>query len=193
MSKAGARSARTDAAGSHLSGEPAFLAVGKLRHAHGLHGEMLMEVWTDFPERLQPGTVLYLEAGKNQLSLIKRRQHPQGLLLTFESYPSPELVGQLRNQILYVRSNDRPSLAEGEYYHHQLIGLMAMRDNGKPIGVVTGILETGASDILVIHPENGTDLLVPMAETFILAIDLARRELTVHLIPGMVAEEADLD
>ena len=47
--------APVNAAGSPLPGEPAFLAVGKLRHAHGVHGEILMEVYTDFPERLQPG------------------------------------------------------------------------------------------------------------------------------------------
>lgn len=193
MSKTSPRSAQTDAAGSHTSGEPAFLAVGKLRHAHGVHGEMLMEVWTDFPERIQPGMVLYLEAGNDQLCLIKRRMHNRGLLLTFEGYTSPELVGQFRNQVLYVRADDLPPLAEGEYYHHQLIGMKAMRDDGIPLGVVTEILETGASDVLVVHPESGADVLVPMAGSFIRAVDLARRELTIHLIPGMMAEEAELD
>lgn len=188
-----ARSARADAAGSHLSGEPAFLAVGKLRHAHGVHGEMFMDVWTDFPERLQPGTILYLEAGNGQLLLIKRRKHRQGLLLTFEGYTSPEQVGQFRNQVLYVRADDRPPLEDGEYYHHQLIGLTVVKDDGGPLGMVAEILETGASPVLVVHRERGADVLVPMVGDFIRAIDLARGELSVHLIPGMVAEEADRD
>jgi 16S rRNA processing protein RimM len=192
MSKAGAPTAQTNAAGSHLSGEPAFLAVGKLRHAHGVHGEMLMEVWTDFPERLQPGIALYLANGSSQLFMTRKRQHGEGLLVTFEGYTSPEQLSQLRNQVLFVPIEDRPPLAQGEYYHHQLIGMLVMSDTGKPIGIVAEILETGASDVLVVRSKGGPDVLVPMVSSFIRSVDLAGRQLTVHLIPGMVPEEAGL-
>lgn len=190
MSKARVFSARTHAAGSPLPGEPAFLAVGKLRHAHGVHGEMLMEVFTDFPDRLQPGTILYLGSETEQLRLIKRRQHREGLLMTFEGFTTPEEVSQFRNQIVYVKTDDRPPLPNGEYYHHQLLSLHVITSERKPIGTVTEILETGASDVLVVRPEIGPDVLIPMVDAFILGIDLAKGEITVHLIPGMMAEEA---
>ena len=182
-------SAPSNAAGSPLPGEPAFLAVGKLRHAHGVHGEILMEVFTDFPERLQPDTVLYLDSGVAALKLIKCRPHQAGLLMTFQGYTTPEEVGQLRNQILYVKTDDRPPLADGEYYHHQLINLNVITDAEVPIGVVTEILETGASDVLVIRPATGPDVLIPMADAFIQNIDLANRAIIVHLIPGLLGEE----
>ena len=173
-----------------MLGGPAFLAVGKLRHAHGVHSEMLMEVWTDFPERLQPGTILFLDSGAAQLRLTKCRKHREGLLLTFEGYDSPEIVGQFRNRVLYVKSADRPPLADGEYYHHQLIGLNVITDDGRYVGAVAEILETGASDILLVHPTSGPDVMIPMVDAFIRSIDLARCEITVHLIPGMLVEEA---
>jgi 16S rRNA processing protein RimM len=180
---------QSDAAGSPLLGEPAFLAIGKLRHAHGVHGEMLMEIYTDFPERLQPGAILYLLQAAVQLRLIKRRQHREGLLMTFEGYTTPEEVGQFRNQVVYVRSEDCLPLEDGEYYHHQLIGLRAVTSTGELIGTVTEILETGATDVLVILPESGPEVLIPMAASFIHEIDLEKREITVHPIPGMLAEE----
>ena len=189
MSRDRAYPTQTNAAGSPQLGEPAFLAVGKLRHAHGLHGEMLMEILTDFPERLQPGIILYLLQDPIQLRLLKRRQHGEGLLMTFEGYTSPEDVGRFRNQIVYVKSVDCPPLADGEYYHHQLIGLRAVTSGGEPIGTVTEILETGASDVLVILPESGPEVLIPMAASFIHGIDLNKHEITVHPIPGMLAEE----
>lgn len=190
MTRAGADSARMNAAGSLISSEPAFLAVGKLRHAHGVHGEMLMEVWTDFPERLLPGTILYLESGVEQLCLLKCRKHSHGLLMTFEGFTSPEMVSKFRNQVLFVRTSDLPALAQGEYYHHQLIRANVITDEGLSIGTVTEILETGASDVLVVHPEMGADVLIPIAADFIRRVDLAERVITVHLIPGMQAEEA---
>jgi 16S rRNA processing protein RimM len=178
-----------NASGSLLPGEPAFLAVGKLRHAHGVHGEILMEVLTDFPERLIPGAILYLGSESEQLRLTRCRPHREGLLMTFEGYTTPEEIGQFRNQILYVKAIDRPPLAEGEYYHHQLIGLHVATDAGVSIGTVTEILETGASDVLVIRPETGPDVLIPIVDAFIQNIDLTHREITAHIIPGILAEE----
>jgi len=179
-----------NAAGSPSGGEPAFIAVGKLRHPHGVHGEILMEVYTDFPDRLQPGVILYRGEEAMPLRLIKCRQHGKGLLMTFEGFSSPEEIGQFRNQIVYVKSIDRPSLADGEYYHHQLIGLCVITRDGKTLGTVTEILETGASDILVVHPESGPEILIPVVDSFIHEINLDRCEITVQLIPGIMDEEA---
>jgi 16S rRNA processing protein RimM len=179
-----------NAAGSPLLGEPAFLAIGKLRHPHGVHGEILMEVFTDFPERIRPGIVLYIGQEAMLIRLIKCRQHREGLLMTIEGFTSPEEVGQFRNQIVYVKSVDRPPLEDGEYYHHQLIGLHVVSGAGEAIGTVTEILETGASDILVVIPNSGPEVLIPVASAFIHEIDLNKREITVHLIPGMLGEEA---
>ncbi len=189
MSQKRQYSAPMNAAGSPLPGEPAFLAVGKLRHAHGVHGEMLMEVLTDFPERLKPDVILYLGPEVGQLKLLKCRPHREGLLMTFQGYSTPEEVGQFRNQILYVRADDRPPLADGEFYQHQLISLNVITDTAVAIGIVTEILETGASDVLVVRPESGPDVLIPMAKPFIRNIDLTNRVITVHVIPGMLAEE----
>lgn len=167
----------------------AFLAVGKLRHAHGVRGEILMEVFTDFPERLQPGITLYLGQAAIQVRLMKSRQHREGLLMTFDGYTSPEEIGQFRNQIVYVKTVDRPTLEAGEYYHHQLIGLQVVSVDREPIGTVTEILETGASDVLVVIPASGPEVLIPVVDSFIRGIDLARHEITAQLIPGMLRQE----
>jgi len=190
MRRARGYSTRANAAGSPPLGEPAFIAVGKLRHAHGVHGEILMEVYTDFPDRLQPGVILYLGEEDLQLRLIKCRQHGKGLLMTFEGFSSPEEIGQYRNQIVYVKSIDRPPLENGEYYHHQLIGLRVVTRDGKTIGTVTEILETGASDVLLVLPESGPEILIPVVDSFVNEINLDRHEITVQLIPGILAEEA---
>lgn len=190
MSRLRAGPAQKDAAGSLSGGEPAFLAVGKLRHAHGVRGEMLMEVLTDFPERLAPGSLIYVGPDATPMRLVKLRPHHEGLLITLEGYTNPEEAGQLRNQLVYVRADDRPKLPDGEYYHHQLIGLRVSTHEGEAMGTVTEILETGASDILVVRPGFGPDVLIPIVDAFVKKVDLAAGEITVSLIPGMRGEEA---
>ncbi len=175
--------------GSAQPAQPMLLAVGKLLHPHGVHGEMLMEVYTDFPERLVAGVVLYLDQPGESLRLVKRRHHNAGLLVTFEGYTTPEAVAQFRNQLLYVHADDLPSLPQGEYYHHQLLDLSVNDEAGEPIGVVTEIIETGASDVLVVRPASGSEVLIPVVDTFVREVDLEKKTITVRLIPGMLAEE----
>lgn len=173
-------------AGSPGGGEPVFLAAGKLHRPHGVHGEILMEIYTDFPERLTPGSLLFVGPGHQPVSLKSRRWHQQNLLVSFEGYETLESVGELRNQLVYVSAADRPALPEGEYYHHQLIGLQVVDEADKPLGRLTEILGTGANDVLVVRPEIGSQILLPMIDDVVLKIDLQGGKMWVHLLPGMV-------
>jgi 16S rRNA processing protein RimM len=181
-------SERSYQAGSPQSGEPAFLAVGKLRRPHGVRGEIILEVWTDFPERLKPGLVVYVGPQHEPLHLCSRRHHAEGLLVAFEECATLEAVGERRSQVVYVPTADCPALPDGEYYHHQLLGLRVLSETGDWLGNVHEILETGANDVLVIRPEKGPDILFPLVESLLLAVDLAHGEMQVKLLPGLLPE-----
>jgi 16S rRNA processing protein RimM len=174
---------------SSLPGEPAYLAVGKLHRPHGVHGEMVMEVLTDFPERLRIGMTLYVGAEHVPLQLKKVRGQNRGMLVSFEGYPTPEEAGKLRNQFVYVLLENSPKLPEGEYYHHQIIGLEVVTQQGEALGKIIEILETGANDVFVIRPNNGSEILVPNTDEAILSIDLEKNQMVIHLLPGLLPDE----
>ena len=183
--RAAARRLKHASGSPEIVGEPEFLLVGKLQHPHGLHGEMLMTVLTDFPERLQPGVAVYLGEEHRPLRLLSRRHHNKGLLIAFEEYTDREELFPLRNLPLFVRAADRPPLPEGEYYHHQLIGLRVETDEGEELGVLASILETGANDVYVVRRPNGPDLLLPAIDDVIQDIDLQNGVILVHLLEGL--------
>lgn len=166
-------------------GVPPFLAVGKVRRPHGVRGEVLLEVYTDFPERLCPGRVVY--AGENHERLVIRqvRAHKDGLLLAFETLATPEEVGRLRNQVLSIAVQDAAPLAEGEYYLYQLIGLRVVEENGRELGRLTEILLTGANDVYVVTGPCG-EVLLPAIPQVIRRVDLEAGQMTVHLLPGLL-------
>ncbi len=176
-------------AGSPSAGEPALLVIGKIRRPHGLAGEALVEIYTDFPERLAPKTLVFVGAAHQPLTIRKRRPHKDGLLLTFEDITTPEQVGLLRNQMLSIPAVDRPPLPEGEYYHHQILGLSVVDENGQDLGRLTEILETGANDVYVVTRDDGTELLLPAIADVVLDVDLPRKTMRVHLLPGLIKEE----
>jgi 16S rRNA processing protein RimM len=182
------RSSPSGDAGSPQEGEPVFLAVGKLRRPHGVHGEIIMDVLTDFPERLQRGMTLYVGPDHQPLQLRSFRPHAAALLVAFEGYNTPEQAGELRNRLAFVPVADLPSLPEGEYYHHQLIGLQVVSEQGESLGKVAEILETGANDVYVVRTEAGVEILIPAVDEFILNIDLERGEMRVHVAPGLLPD-----
>ncbi|MCU0485003.1 MAG: ribosome maturation factor RimM [Anaerolineales bacterium] len=188
--------AKLPTAGAAQPDQPAFLAIGKLRRPHGVRGEIIMEILTDFPERLRRGAVLYVGEAHQPVHLTSLRPNDKTLLVSLEGYTTPEAIGAFRNQIVYVTAADRPALPEGEYYHHQLIGLRVVTDDGRQLGVVREILETGANDVLVVRPNMGAEILLPAIDPVILQVNLEQGEMQVHLLPGLidqVDEERDDD
>lgn len=166
--------------GSPDSGEPLMLAVGKLRRPHGVSGEIQMEVYTDFPERLQPQKTVYVGPAYEPLQIASLRRHNLLILISFDGFEDRDQVGRLRNQIVYVSGESLPALPEGEYYHHELLGLAVFNESGVGLGVLTEILETGANDVYLVETAEGKELMLPAIDDVILAIDLAERTMRVR-------------
>jgi len=149
-----------------------------------------MDVLTDFPERLQVGVLLYAGDAYQPLRIRSVRPHDKVLLIAFEGMHTPEIVGELRNQTLFVKTANLPPLPEGEYYHHQLIGLRVVDEAGMSLGLITSILETGgANDVYLVTDQEKRELLLPDIEEVVLSIDLEAGEMRVHLLPGLLPGE----
>ena len=79
-------------------GEPVYLVIGFLRRAHGLQGEMIMDLHTDFPERLRTGRKLFIGEKHKPMTLANARSHAKGMLIKLKGVESPEDTVQFRNQ-----------------------------------------------------------------------------------------------
>jgi 16S rRNA processing protein RimM len=166
--------------GSPQPGEPAFLIVGKLRRPHGVNGEILMDVLTDFPQRLRRKKTVYVGERHEPLVIETLRQQDRALLVSFEGFGDCDVVGRLRNDMVYVPNLNLPKLPDGEYYYHQLLELRVVDESGQEIGVLKEILETGANDVYLVRSEAGKEILLPVIEGVILNVDLERGEILVR-------------
>lgn len=166
--------------GSPQPGEPVFLVVGKLRRSHGVKGEMSMEILTDFPQRLRRHRTVYVGEKHEPLVIDSVRRQDQAMLIAFEGLEDCDVVARLRNQLVYVQASELPALPEGEYYYHQLIDLSVVDEQGRELGVLTEILETGANDVYVVTGADGKELLLPVLENVVLGVDLEKRQIRVR-------------
>lgn len=172
--------------GSPTVGEPEYLVVGFLRRPHGVKGEILMDVHTDFPERLKTGQTVFVGDSYQPTVMASLRPHAAGMLVRFRGIKTPEEAGLYRNTWVYVPTADRPALPEGEYYHHQLIGLNVVSDEGHELGVLVDVLKTGANDVYVVRNEDGREILLPAIPPVILEVRLADHQMRVHLLDGLI-------
>jgi 16S rRNA processing protein RimM len=167
------------------AGEPVYLAIGFLRRPHGVQGEIIMDLHTDFPERIKSGRKVLIGEKRQPHTFDTVRPHADGLLVSFRGVDTPEDAGKFRNQWVYVKAAEVPPLPEGQHYQYELIGLDVVDENGVPLGKLIEILETGANDVYVVKDEAGKEILLPAIPSVILNRDMERRLLTVHLLEGL--------
>jgi len=167
-------------------GEPVYLVVGFLRRPHGVQGEIIMDLHTDFPERLRSGRELFVGEEHKLMTVEGARPHAKGMLIKFKGVETPEEAGQFRNQWVYVRASDVPSLPAGKIYQHELFGFEVVDENGNGLGELVEIIETGANDVYVVRDSNGREILLPAIPSVILDLDPDRRLMRVHLLDGLV-------
>ena len=177
--------AETKNAPGSPDGEPVYLVVGFLRRAHGLRGEMIMDLHTDFPERLRSGRELLVGDEHKPMALSSVRPHARGMLVKFKGIETPEDAAQFRNQWVYVKATDVPSLPEGQIYQHELFGFTVEDEDGNSLGELVEILETGANNVYVVRNELGKEILLPAIPSVVLEIDASRHLIRVHLLEGL--------
>lgn len=165
-----------------------YVAVAKYRQPHGLHGEALVAILTDFPERITVGAKFFLGESHLPITIKSLRHHNDGLLLTFEEFPNRKSLEGRQNQLVYTQVDALPVLEDGEYYHHQLLGFDVIDLSGRKIGLLADILITGANDVYVVRPENGKDILLPATDEVVKEINLGEKRMQVELIPGLLDE-----
>ena len=177
------------------------VCVGRISKAHGVRGEVAVEVRTDEPEkRFTVGARLALRGKHPGLPAVATvsavRQHQERLLLTIEEIVDRTAAEAARGALLYVdlAADEAPDDPE-EFYDHQLVGLAALDTTGRAIGTVAEVLHHGAQDLLVIATpdrEGATsEVLVPFVEALVPEVDLAGGRLVVADRPGLISGEAE--
>lgn len=167
------------------TGEPLYLSVGYLRRPHGVTGEIIMDLHTDFPDRFKAGRKIFIGEKHESHTIAAVRIHNNGLLIKIKGIDTPETVGKFRNQWVYIKRSDAAKLPEGQVYQHELYGVKVIDDSGNVLGEITEIIETGANDVYVVKNESGKEILLPAIPSVIFGLDAGARLMKVHILEGL--------
>ncbi|MFD3870603.1 ribosome maturation factor RimM [Streptomyces sp. NPDC058623] len=171
------------------------LVVARIGRAHGIKGEVTVEVRTDEPElRLGPGAVLRTDpASAGPLTIETGRVHSGRLLLRFAGVKDRTGAEALRN-ILLIAEVDPAELPEepDEYYDHQLMDLDVVLADGTPIGRITEISHLPSQDLFIVERPDGTEVMIPFVEEIVAEIDLEEQRCVITPPPGLIDDRAEV-
>jgi 16S rRNA processing protein RimM len=136
------------------------VTLAAIAGAHGVRGEVRLKLFGEGAEALRAFSTF--SAGDRQLTLKSIRPANQGAVASFAEVTDRSAAEALRGTLLTVARSALPPLAEGEYYHHDLLGLPCVADDGAPLGQVVAIDNFGAGDIVEIERPTGKRFMVPM-------------------------------
>lgn len=163
--------------------EPERLAVGFIRSAHGVRGEVRLEFLTDRPERFQAG--LEVQVGDWPYRVERLRRHQDHGILKLSGVEERNAAETLRGQTVYLPLSQAVPLEEGQLYEHQIVGLAVYSLEGEYLGRVSEILYTGANEVYVLEGPRG-EILLPAIGDCIKEVDLEEGVLRVELLEGLI-------
>jgi 16S rRNA processing protein RimM len=164
-----------------------FVAVGHVRGPRGLRGELKVDPLTDFPQRFAPGNTVYAAGAPYEVR--HAREHQGVLLLELSGITTRKQADGLRDALLEVPEGELAPLEADRYYRHQIVGMEAVDTEGRALGRVEQVLDTGANDVYLIRSEEG-ELLVPATDEVVKDVDVAAGRMTVALLEGLEQKPA---
>nr|WP_203635051.1 ribosome maturation factor RimM [Streptomyces sp. SID10815] len=171
------------------------MVVARIGRAHGIKGEVTVEVRTDEPElRLAPGAVLATEpAAAGPLTIETGRVHSGRLLLRFAGVGDRTAAEALRNTLL-IAEVDPEELPEDEdeYYDHQLMDLDVVTEDGTAVGRITEISHLPSQDLFIVERPDGSEVMIPFVESIVTEIDLEEQRAVIAPPPGLIDDRAEI-
>ena len=165
-----------------------LLQVGIITSTHGVRGEVKVYPTTDDPRRFRRLKEVVLDTGKEKMNLEIEgvKFFKQFVILKFKGLDNINDIEKYRQKSLYVTRKNAVRMQRDEYFIADLIGLKVQDEDGKELGTVKDVIETGANDVYEVEMADGKSLLLPAIKQCILNVDVENGMMQVHVLEGLL-------
>jgi 16S rRNA processing protein RimM len=159
-----------------LTAEPEWVRVARVLRPHGVDGEIAIELLGGDRERLRQG--MQLRGPEGDVTVESVRGEGNRLICRLRGFGAREQAAALSGGYLEVAPSESRALAEGEFFHFQLVGLEVHDPAGRKRGELVEIEPYPAHDVYVVRTP-ASELRVPAVREAVLSIDLEQHRITV--------------
>ena len=165
-----------------------LLQVGAITQPHGIHGEVKVFPTTNDVKRFKKLKEVILDTGREQkvLEIEGVKFFKQYAILKFKGYDNINDIEKYKGKPLLVTRENAVKLGRDEYFIADLIGIEVYDEDGKYLGVLQKVIETGANDVYEVKFADGREVLFPAIRQCILDVDMENRKMKVHIMDGLL-------
>jgi len=168
---------------TRVGARPDWIQVGRVAKAHGVQGEVRVEVYTDNPERFTLGSRVFAclltgtggpdsHSSRRELHVESVRGSDEAPIVAFREVRGRDDALRISGSPLEVPGEDLPETEGGTYYPFELEGLKVRSASGQLLGTVYFLLESAANEVLVVDLVDGGEALVPFTESAVPVVDV---------------------
>ena len=166
-----------------------LIVVARVARTRGLRGEVVADLYTDFPGRFEAlDDVIAIAPDGSRRSLQIEEHWFQGkrIIFKFAGYDSIDEAKDLAGFQLAIPASERIELPKDHFYEWELAGCSVQALDGKVIGQVREVMHTGGVEVLVVAGDEGREFLIPMAHDICVEIDIERKTVRVDPPEGLL-------
>lgn len=165
-----------------------YVSVGKILNFHGVRGEAKVGYsrnQQDFMKSLK--NVFILKDFEYIPFVVKSiKFNNKFAILKFEGIDTVNEIVEYKNCLVFVdETTIRENLEEDEFLIDELVGMKVMCE-GKQVGVVIGVSNNGANDLLSVKSNTQKVSLVPFVKAIVLDVNIKNKEVVVDNIQGLI-------
>lgn len=162
-----------------------YVLAGKILNTFGIKGELKVEIHTDFvDERFKEGSLIYIGEDKKEFICKKYRIHQGYVLLTLKDFEDINLVEHLKNNNIYIKTDDLKPL-NNAYYFKDLIDLDVYVESNK-VGKIIEAQDGFAYKYIRVLKNDNKTVLVPFVDAFIKEVNLKEKKIIINNIEGLL-------
>ena len=177
-------------------GSDEFIIVGRVRKAHGIRGELVVEPITDAPDlvfapgrRVLAGTVRGdVAPGPRELHVEKTSRFKDGLIVAFREIIDRTTAELWRNRFFLVPRDEVAALDEGEVYVHELHGMRVQLASGDPVGEVVAVYDLPQGLAIDVRRTGRSDTVLLLYDQSVVSVDRDAKVVTVTIPEGLIDE-----
>lgn len=173
-----------------MSAQPdELIAVARIARPQGIRGEVIADLLTDFPERFAKLAEMRLAKSDGTVEIVQlqnARPHQGRIILKLKGYDSRDAAERLRDTRVVVKRSELVVLPADTYYDFDLVGCVVSKTDAQVIGTVIGVQNFGAAPLLVVQDSGQKEVLIPLASTICVVVDVAEKRIVVELPAGLL-------
>jgi len=151
-----------------------MVIMGRIAAAQGIRGWVKIQPYTEYLDSLLDYKSWWLgheEGPWREVEVQQCEVHLKTLAAHLPDCPDRNAAEKLKGLLIAVPRSSLPKQAQDEYYWSDLIGLAVVNEEGKQLGKVAGLLETGSNQVLSVMGDSG-EILIPFVTAAIKQVDL---------------------